>query len=1386
MKRANIVTYDVYVSNFNKSQSNDIIEKKVSKHFTQYGETKGIFVRDNNQGKFGVVKYLSEPDADRAVSESNGILLDGLPILVRRMERKANKLSGGCSGGAGVAVTGGSWGAAKDTAVKTQLGKNPDIVPAVEPTGSASPGPEGETSSPGPLRNNRIPGSVSMLVTYVETPTLYWCQELNETVQHDVENVRVRLAEVCPNAPRLQKRPEMGKIYGAMFSEDGDWYRCQLKNTQPAGNPERVRIQYVDYGNSEEIWFKEMVELPVDIASLKPLAQKIMLHNTRYLQGGIEKEARMYLERILFNQVTTICPTFRLSDGTGQFAQVFTETTGNLNQHLIDKGFAVVKPPKQPQQQQQPFQSAPPLKNDAASPLPVHLGDGGGYSSGGSWGIGDSGDAGCFPDVAGLNHRAKSDGMGGRQVLGEPDPMRNPAARFGVPTPGHGSMGKVGGGGEKTTLLGDPPSVHGPSLLQAPGPAFSDLKIDLHNKQRALEKAGAELAAERIKIKNLQQEFQGLVTRMEENNIVNQMKVVVKLVEKVRQLRTQFSWEQPSALDEALELACSEHRMTEDSVSSLPPLMATLASYRSLQKEICSQVNTQAYEEKLTERDALRKTLHQQLSECITEMEGLPFTDRAQSITQCTEKLMKNYESYFSLPVEPFPDFSAAVTQYKELKAKKQNDFEQAQQRSDQQQQLVQSQLTAIGKSLALTAEEQEDDCDLDILKQMKLYRVCLQQEIAVRNVEDSKEGSLLASLVKSVQQDLKGEMLGLNHLMGLQQEFCSLRDSMAPWLESRPSMDALIDNRQSLRSLKSKLRHKLADKHDAEENEEGEALEEIQKEVEDIQAEIHNALMVEEKQLGELAGLVDKHFPEFLTLHPDSGLDLQLEYKGIVKSHYEISHFNLTQIPGANGRLFFSKFASKDIIIRECLLSDGHHGGQKEFLAQLKTYTDISHPALLPPSTVFFDKKNRHAYVIVEKGEGDVLANCVQYGTIDQGDGVGVVRSVVEALSALHSRKILHGEVNPFSILRYPDGTATLIPPDLSCSPIDRAKNKFTTASGLSFMAPELSSMPSGCDATGVVDMYSVGILILYLSCGLEGVPLTADGSLDVSKLQLEASACGLVKNLLSQQPPLRPAAELVLVSNYLRQMSPHDASADMMRSQPSAAAVSLAMCSTIPTFPALTNPMQHPVVTTSLPVMPPINLQQPPPPLPSPYPCVQQEMPFSSSAQIPSTADSLSRFSTPPPVDSFSALSMADTPSFVDPAASSNPGHTQSPFPGAASGGDQGYDAPRGSFEAGSGAYLPSMSGGFEEAALRQEQQENESRGPMATFGATPEPAAFAMADQGHFEIGTFSIQDVNGAVGDSSGKGRKITRQLSADEEEKGQGEEDWPVSDSGSGD
>ena len=177
--------------------------------------------------------------------------------------------------------------------------------------------------------------------------------------------------------------------------------------------------------------------------------------------------------------------------------------------------------------------------------------------------------------------------------------------------------------------------------------------------------------------------------------------------------------------------------------------------------------------------------------------------------------------------------------------------------------------------------------------------------------------------------------------------------------------------------------------------------------------------------------------------------------------------------------------------------------------------------------------------------------------------------------------------------------------------------------------------------------------------------------------------------------------------------------------------------------------------------------NMQKPPPPLPASFTPSKREPRFSS---------------TPPLAEAFPAVAVvADPQPFAEPSGLGGPRSREpSPFSPAKAPGGGGYALydPPGGFDSSAGQFESTLPSGFEEAALQQEQHEKESRGSVGTFSAAGADLAFGMGGgggegPGEFEIGTFSIDDVNGAGPGGQGGGRKITRQASTEKAEDGGG-------------
>ena len=89
--------------------------------------------------------------------------------------------------------------------------------------------------------------------------------------------------------------------------------------------------------------------------------------------------------------------------------------------------------------------------------------------------------------------------------------------------------------------------------------------------------------------------------------------------------RSQFSDDQPTAVDEAIELVRSPDKLTENSVASLSPLMATLTTYRKMQQEIC-----QAQQKQVSIARISRKSAGCSMKRSILQAGSLPGTAKKQ------------------------------------------------------------------------------------------------------------------------------------------------------------------------------------------------------------------------------------------------------------------------------------------------------------------------------------------------------------------------------------------------------------------------------------------------------------------------------------------------------------------------------------------------------------------------------------------------------------------------------------------------------------------------------------------------------------------------------------------------------------------------------------
>ena len=80
------------------------------------------------------------------------------------------------------------------------------------------------------------------------------------------------------------------------------------------------------------------------------------------------------------------------------------------------------------------------------------------------------------------------------------------------------------------------------------------------------------------------------------------------------------------------------------------------------------------------------------------------------------------------------------------------------------------------------------------------------------------KEVEIIASTVRALVKALSSEKQTLVSLVQLCEQFSCRADQLHPWLNNRPDVSSMQSLMKEIKTLRSKLRHKLADRRDMEE----------------------------------------------------------------------------------------------------------------------------------------------------------------------------------------------------------------------------------------------------------------------------------------------------------------------------------------------------------------------------------------------------------------------------------------------------------------------------------------------------------------------------------------------------------------------------------------
>lgn len=1102
-------SYDIFVGNLPQ----DVDQKRLGKVFSKYGEILSIWISNYPDGnKFSVIKYYCEEDSLKAIDETNGLLFEGgKPLLVKKSVRRH--------------ISAKKDGEAEQMPEKEELKNAPTL--------------ESSPSLP-PRRDNQL----KLLVSHVETPIVVWGQRISVENANELASLQERMAVLCPDLPTITGKPESDKIYAAQYSEDSCWYRCIVRYTF---SPDRIKVQYIDFGNTEELNPSKLVELPESLVVLPSCAIKIVLHSL-WCNNSQDPVATKYLRDMVEGKEIEVFTTARLSDQTGWYGEIVLDGF-SVNEKMLETNFVFRKPgleqkglmknrPQGPGGDSLPGGSPSDQKvikqptcegrNGAVSMLKQQACElRNGPASMASLAASSSYEKPTEPDSRSMNKNPLEKGQSGN--------LRQPVAgiRAGKPK---GSGSREGAAAAAKALVGKEREI---SPLVSSGiakPLANSAKSGMPGQilgPRKFDSDKDEINTLRWKLKNLQSEYSSLSNKAQENDLSIQIKRVQNLALTVRKLRNQFPLDQETPLDRAIALIQSPGKITINMAESLPNVVKSINMYKTAQDEIMQGVDPTVLQEKINSRDAIRRELFDRLQTTMEELDKVPLQERGKEVQDVFSDLTKHYDSFTKMSVPNIPSLESLLPAFEEWKQKKKGDVIGARRLSNTLAKSFSNMLMKVNSLISLTEEVNDAELAEDFDATLKSYTKSLQEEIAAADAENSSDSALVSSLVQVLLRELNEEVSCVQHLSNVLREFASMKEQISPWLNTSPNMEELQVVRAKLKSLKSGLRHKLADKVDAEENHDTDELEEIAKEVQLIRGKIHKALKSEDKLLGELSQVASAHFPELITSEKDPAFSMHQTYKGLVKLSFAPDHYTMTSVGSSSMGMFVSEFDSEPVFIKEHFLSNGNHLDKDEFLSQMALYSNASSNFLEPVSAVFFAKNNRHAYVQVKKS-GDLLSSVVESLTKEQIQSV--VKSLCMGLQGLNLFNFVHGQLQPELIVVDKAYEAKLLPPDFSLTDADRCRSRYTTSSALEIIAPELKQTKFPAGPSHAVDVYCMGLLALWMHFPTSQLREKSDGTIDLSSLPLDRNLNIFLMKVLHPSPQLRPTAENCLRSEYLR----------------------------------------------------------------------------------------------------------------------------------------------------------------------------------------------------------------------------------------------------------
>ncbi|XP_032231950.2 serine/threonine-protein kinase 31 [Nematostella vectensis] len=407
-------------------------------------------------------------------------------------------------------------------------------------------------------------------------------------------------------------------------------------------------------------------------------------------------------------------------------------------------------------------------------------------------------------------------------------------------------------------------------------------------------------------------------------------------------------------------------------------------------EELCTNLSTERLEEWMTNLQAAHKSL-----QTVAESVDCPLPTLDESLS-----------------------YSDVIKEYEEWTEICKLDLEEVRSRCDKEHQHFNATYADLMKLIEFVdPDDKVIEVDLDSV--MEKFVSVMNEEISVtkRTGEDKAKhlkSKVLAALLGQLSKEIEEDRLrhDLDH-------FKSLKAHIHEAISSTPDVQKVIATKKTIRSLKSKIGHKLIDREDLRERDDAEEEEitQCEEELSEAYLKLHAAFDEEQKLVAELANLSCVHFPELPLNHPELDLKTWLATQGLVVSGRTLDHYPVdskaASTPSTGCHVMETQFAGQRCYIKEYQMLDV--ASKELFERQAIEYHNVQSFNVAKLHSLFYAKQAFTAYLHIQHYV--TLAGWLETEPSKE-HVVSVVHGFLEGLESLHKAGLVHGGLTEHSVL--------------------------------------------------------------------------------------------------------------------------------------------------------------------------------------------------------------------------------------------------------------------------------------------------------------------------------------------------------------------------------